>query len=862
MNLKELIKFGMEESQEPVIKNPILRQALEPRTMDLAGGGLAEEYYGKDRLDWMENYKDQMTFEEYLRFKNSGSFAEGGRSRFYEGKLVTQGKRKGQWAIYNVPASIDPGRVKYFPDETAMNKWIKSRPGKGDSTFGERSKKWKRETKGKILPENKKRLDKLVEIINESNNSYKKTISSKDALIKAGWKDGYQSIGSTQAIRPAVVEALSKLNTTYQKIDNYVNNVMLAEDALMKDFKNPMKHIQKKFGVSSGITDRWTSSKSYGSKVYADNKALFNGLRNQLSFNKYVNYADGTPRLMSDYSFITQNKMPSSTGWFSSDAPTKSILDSAKRNYLQMKAAGKTPKVTFVTDPSITAINEWQFIDNETGRLFSMDPSIDTVEFQGKTYKNNYLQHKDSRKLYKKEFGNLYKLYDEDLAKYMDTMVIGKDGKQIKLDTLLRRQAFDATGQEDYLRRRFMEADHADLWNDPFGRKKDGLRLIDRRANQQAGLYKRLDKYKNNPDLLNQKLDEIGYNRKFNNTNELITFYSDRATGKKFSETIRPKGSGVQLSSFPANLAESKTLKKVGSGLRKVGAEFEAGFIGLDYMNNISQGMDRDTAFQTALENATLGFYKGGQRAQWEDFETAGKELGHNPYNLAEVKSIIDLEKILTKEKEHLENLKNHLESGDPTLIDDNLADLQKRIAAQELLIPKLEKQFENKQNKFWSKDNAQDIIGNYQDTVGYVARKEYNKNVDKGSGTPILGDKGRKYRVNPEMGEVGSPLWEALSDWRTYLPQNLMETSDVLRPVVRGLRKLPGVFGDIWDPTSEQAKLSDMSAEEIEQRAKDLNIIKQNYHPVTGTTMTEGQMEPYYERYYSQGGIASLRRK
>ena len=58
MNLKHLIKFGMEESQEPVIKNPILRQALEPRTMDLAEGGevigkpggLVEpgvEYYGK-----------------------------------------------------------------------------------------------------------------------------------------------------------------------------------------------------------------------------------------------------------------------------------------------------------------------------------------------------------------------------------------------------------------------------------------------------------------------------------------------------------------------------------------------------------------------------------------------------------------------------------------------------------------------------------------------------------------------------------------------------------------------------------------------------------------------------------------------
>ena len=43
-----------------------------------AGCGLAEEYYGKDKLDWMENYSDQMTFEEYLRYKRTGSFADGG----------------------------------------------------------------------------------------------------------------------------------------------------------------------------------------------------------------------------------------------------------------------------------------------------------------------------------------------------------------------------------------------------------------------------------------------------------------------------------------------------------------------------------------------------------------------------------------------------------------------------------------------------------------------------------------------------------------------------------------------------------------------------------------------------------------
>ena len=32
MNLKQLIKFGLEESSVPIIKNPILRAALEPRS--------------------------------------------------------------------------------------------------------------------------------------------------------------------------------------------------------------------------------------------------------------------------------------------------------------------------------------------------------------------------------------------------------------------------------------------------------------------------------------------------------------------------------------------------------------------------------------------------------------------------------------------------------------------------------------------------------------------------------------------------------------------------------------------------------------------------------------------------------------
>ena len=38
-------------------------------------------------------------------------------------------------------------------------------------------------------------------------------------------------------------------------------------------------------------------------------------------------------------------------------------------------------------------LNYELFIDNKSGKLFSVDPSIENVEFRGKTYKNNYLNN-------------------------------------------------------------------------------------------------------------------------------------------------------------------------------------------------------------------------------------------------------------------------------------------------------------------------------------------------------------------------------------------------------------------------------------------------------------------------------------
>ena len=381
--------------------------------------------------------------------------------------------------------------------------------------------------------------------------------------------------------------------------------------------------------------------------------------------------------------------------------------------------------------------------------------------------------------------------------------------------------------------------------------------------NQISGKAKKL-----NPELLKKAgLDNLNFDIAKVDTDLVAKIFSKGdANFTEFVRNQRLINSGSTGVSFMGaggfdDLLKSKNFKKGWRAFRKVGGPWEAGFIGADFINNLDNGMDADTAFQTALENATLGIYKGGQRAQWEDFQTAGKELGHNSENLAEVKGIIDLEKMLAGEKEHLEHLKNYLASDDPTLVDESLQDLHKRIEAQELLIPKLEKQFNDNVNTFWSKDNAQDIIGNYHDTVGYVGRKEYNKNLETG-----LLDKGRKDRVNPEMGSIGSALWETVADWKDYAPQSILPQNflqnEITKAIPNTLRKLPGVLGDMWEPTSEAAKFFDMSEEEKAQRAKDLNIQEQYYHPVTGNTMTEEQMEPYYERYYSQGGIASLKKK
>ena len=93
MNLKQLIKFGLENSQEPVIKNPVLRQALEPRSMDLAA--LSDDVVPGSLKDELAGNFDpsQETYEEYLRrinLERPFNMNQGGRIGFQRGSVASE----------------------------------------------------------------------------------------------------------------------------------------------------------------------------------------------------------------------------------------------------------------------------------------------------------------------------------------------------------------------------------------------------------------------------------------------------------------------------------------------------------------------------------------------------------------------------------------------------------------------------------------------------------------------------------------------------------------------------------------------------------------------------------------------------
>jgi hypothetical protein len=394
---------------------------------------------------------------------------------------------------------------------------------------------------GKVQLKNQAKLDNLKQLVLAYNNDPKalydttgkmksaNAFSKNKILIEAGFDKGMLSMDARTGLGKAVNEEIDKLLKPAQKFENYMNNVMLAEDALAKDFINPREHVAKKFGLS--YDSEQIKNLFRDNRTVKENSKLFKTVLSQkLARDIYAFAPDGTPRTMAEVSELVANKLPSKFGIIVEDSPHKFILQSASRNYLRSQKLGLEPKVTFLTNPETTAPKDLVFIDNETGKLYSSNLQEDFFEFRGQKYKNNYLLKDNARQIYP-EFENIYKMFENDIPEYKKSTVT-IDGKEKNLDQYYRDKYAKESGRKSYYTRRSAEVDHGNLLEDPFGRKnygfnQGGIRLIGARENKQAGLLI-LNKSKN----LKGNLETIGFINNDQSTTDFINRMKNDATKK------------------------------------------------------------------------------------------------------------------------------------------------------------------------------------------------------------------------------------------------------------------------------------------------------------------------------------------
>ena len=123
-------------------------------------------------------------------------------------------------------------------------------------------------------------------------------ISQMKVLQDAGFSQGFQSMSKTGPTRDLVRKELKKLLSYQDKMEAYMNNVVLDDNAPAIKFTNIRDHITKKFGIS--YDSMLYKNFKNNSKAYQENKKIFSALSQPLSKNKILRLPDGTFRSMGD----------------------------------------------------------------------------------------------------------------------------------------------------------------------------------------------------------------------------------------------------------------------------------------------------------------------------------------------------------------------------------------------------------------------------------------------------------------------------------------------------------------------------------------------------------------------------------
>jgi hypothetical protein len=431
MTEKEVMKFVIERSNDPIIKNPVLREAMNkdlgPR-IKASEGGLID-----DALNAYKNYlkmrSDRPSKKRFKEIPFNIFFEEYGRENFAGGQLVSN--------------TVDGSRPGYS-----------GQPKKYDPK-------------------------KVLEAIENSNSKIK--YNTLDMLAKE--LDGVADSSHLHAIIK---------REKFPKLDSYANKAERAFLELFDDpnktpqqLKNPLHKIADMMGLSENTKNTTTSNR--GPRVENISKAL--------KESKLFNYAEDVKPVidkLSNVNFIKKldrasaNKNPWTMEdiYFSIDNNTslKGPRGDAERlmQYAIRHNAQAGKKATFT------------LIDNKTGQKIKNTSNIERyldVSFKdpsGKIYDMDYLE-RNGRKdpMFKEYFETQDKLTDmKQRTTWPDgSLIIDRTGKNVTFGTYAGDMYTHGYGYTNPYRRFPYDVDHSDLKKHPF----KNLQVLPTRINVATG---------------------------------------------------------------------------------------------------------------------------------------------------------------------------------------------------------------------------------------------------------------------------------------------------------------------------------------------------------------------------------------
>jgi hypothetical protein len=356
--------------------------------------------------------------------------------------------------------------------------------------------------KGGIVS-NQEKLEKLKQIVLESNSNPFKSISKNQAVLSAGYKNP-----SNLEARTKVRNLLDTLIPLEEKFSNHLNNVMNNLDNI------PYQEIVKEGGLNKYV------SKPFGVDRIAGSRKISNAY----SKTEFKEARDIIRLLSNPQVFDTYGNKEMFAG---------EVLDNldVKKSATRLKGGKLEDDIVNIAIRSAQAGNKnIQFL-NKPG---SVDASDIVFKWNGKLYGKNINEYKGKKvnnlttDLYKLPEFNEYLESRNKLEDLKGKQVIHPvTGRETNYDQLLRETYAKGFGNDSFYKFTGLDLDHKDIKNKPFSEVRPLPRHINAAASplnkKTFSIVKDKEKF----------LQEVGYNIPEESLEKSIIDFSDRVLNKK-----------------------------------------------------------------------------------------------------------------------------------------------------------------------------------------------------------------------------------------------------------------------------------------------------------------------------------------